>query len=83
MSNIEILMKDGCTKVEAEKHLARGTMVFDGADLEENFSAYMKEWGIDDDNQAGYKAMVDKNKPMQDWGIVEHEDKTYYIMYVL
>ena len=29
MTDIEILMMDGCTKSEAEKHLKNGTTVFE------------------------------------------------------
>ena len=43
MNNIEILMKDGCTKSEAEKHLERGATVFDSKDFEIHFDEYMEE----------------------------------------
>lgn len=78
---IEILMMDKCTKSEAEKHLDRGTTVFE--DFEEFFDTYMKELGIEEGKIAGYKAMIEKKEPMQDWGIVEDAGKTYYIAYVL
>ena len=76
-------MMDGCTKSEAEKHLKNGTAVFDGKDFEKNFESYMEEWGIDGDDRAEYKAMIEEKKPADDWGIVEDSGKTYYIMYVL
>lgn len=44
MTEIEILMYDGCTASEAQKHLERGTLIID--DLEEHFNDYMLEWGI-------------------------------------
>lgn len=83
MTDIEILMMDSCTKTEAEKHLKNGTTVFEGEDFEKHFENYMDEWGIDEDERAGYKAMIDNKRTMPDWGIVEHEGKTWYISYVL
>lgn len=79
MDNIAILMMDGCTKAEAEKHLQNGATVFD--DFEQNFAGYMQEWNVND--VTPYRNMVDSKKPLPDWGIVESEEKTYYIMYVL
>lgn len=81
MKDIEILMKDGCTKAEAEKHLKRGTTIF--TDFEENFDSYMQEWGINTEDQAEYKEMIETKKPMPDWGIVEDASKIYYIQYCL
>lgn len=43
MTEIEILMHDGCTASEAQKHLERGALIID--DLEEHFDGYMLEWG--------------------------------------
>ena len=83
MTDIEILMMDRCTKSEAEKHLKNGTVVFDGEDFEKHFESYMDEWGIDEDERAEYKAMIDEKKPATDWGIVEHDGMVWYIMYVL
>lgn len=83
MTDLEILMMDGCTKSEAEKYLKNGTTVFEGEDFEKNFDSYMDEWGVDEDERAEYKAMIDEKKPVANWGIVEHEVNTWYIMYVL
>ena len=33
MTDIEILIMDRCTKSEAEKHLKKGTTVFEGEDF--------------------------------------------------
>lgn len=81
MTEIEILMMDGCTKAEAEKHLKRGTTVFD----EDDFRLFVDEIisDSDEEEQEKYKEMLEKKKPLADWGIVEHEDKTWFIMYVL
>lgn len=78
---IEILMQDGCTKSEAEKHLKNGSVVFD--DFEENFDSYMKEWGCDDEEKEAYRKMIDSKNPAADWGVVDQDGKTHYIMYVL
>lgn len=83
MTDLEIMMMDGCTKSEAEKHLKNGSVLFEGEEFEKNFDSYMDEWGIDEDERAEYKAMIDDKNPVDDWGIVEHEGKTWYIMYVL
>lgn len=81
MTDVEILMKDGCTRKEAESHLKRGTNVI--YDLEENLDSYMAEWGIDEEDQEKYKKMIETKEPIEDWGIVEDESNTYYIMYCL
>lgn len=77
---IEILMMDGCTRQEAEKHLKNDSVVF--TDFEEHFDDYMKEWDIEEEIPA-YRKMIDEKNPVPDWGIVEDDGKTYYIMYIL
>lgn len=83
MTDIDVLMIDGCTKTEAEKHIKNGSVVFEGKDFEQHFEEYMDEWDIDEKERAEYRDMIDEKKPMTNWGIVEHEGKTWYIMYVL
>ena len=81
---IEILMEDGCTKLEAEKHLKNGTVVFD--DFEENLDSYIKEFSDEDVigfDEKSFREMVKTKKPLPDWGVVEKDGKTYYIMYAL
>ena len=78
---IEILMEDRCTKSEAEKHLKNGTIIFD--DFEENFEKYMEEWDIEEEDREAYQKMIETGEPITDWGIVEKDGKTYYIMYAL
>lgn len=80
---IEILMLDRCTKSEAEKHLKNGSTVFEGDDFEKFFDDYMKEWSIEEDDIEEYRKMITDKIPARDWGIVEDNGKTYYIMYVL
>ncbi len=80
-NEIEILMADGCTKSDAEKHLRNGSIVFD--DFEENFELYMKEWDIDEEEILQYQEMISRKKPLADWGIVQDGKRAYYIMYVL
>lgn len=81
MTDLEILMMDDCTRSEAKKHLERGTVVFEGEDFEEHFEDYM--WDADAQERERYKIMIEEKKPVTDWGVVEHEGKTWYIMYVL
>lgn len=81
MTDVEVLMKDGCTKVEAENHLKKGTQVMD--DFEEHFEDYMIEWSVSDEDAEDYKRMIETKIPLSDWGIVQTENNTYYIAYVL
>lgn len=84
MANVEVLMLDGCTRKEAEKHLERGTVVFESQDFEAHFEDYMEEWGIEEDARGEYRAMIDRKIPMADWGVVKGEGgETWYISYVL
>lgn len=78
---IDILMCDRCTRAEAKKHLEKGTTIFE--DFEENFNGYMEEWNIDEEEQEIYKQMIVDKIPALDWGIVEKNNKVYYIMYAL
>ena len=78
---IELLMLDRCTKSEAEKHLKNGSTIFE--DFEENIESYLNEWNIEDEDKNEYRKMVIDKIPVRDWGIVEDNEKTYYIMYVL
>ncbi len=81
MTDVEVLMKDGCTKSEAENHLKKGAQVID--DLEEHFADYMIEWSVSDEDAEDYKQMIETKTPLSDWGIVQTENNTYYIAYVL
>ena len=78
---IELLMLDRCTKSEAEKHLKSGSTIFE--DFEENIASYLNEWNIEEEDKTEYRKMVTDKIPVRDWGIVEYNEKTYYIMYVL
>ena len=78
---IELLMLDRCTKSEAEKHLKNGSTIFE--DFEENIESYLNEWNIEEEDKDEYRKMVTDKIPARDWGIVEDNGKTYYIMYVL
>ena len=78
---IELLMLDRCTKSEAEKHLKNGSTIFE--DFEKNIESYLDEWNIEEEDKNEYRKMVTDKIPVRDWGIVEDNEKTYYIMYVL
>lgn len=78
---IALLMLDRCTKSEAEKHLKNGSIIFE--DFEENIESYLDEWNIEEEDKDEYRKMVTDKIPARDWGIVEDDGKTYYIMYVL
>ena len=78
---IELLMLDRCTKSEAEKYLKNGSTIFE--DFEKNIESYLDEWNIKEEDKDEYRKMVTDKIPARDWGIVEDNGKTYYIMYVL
>lgn len=78
---IELLMKDGDTRSEAEKHLKAGAIVFE--DLDKNLESYLDEWDTEEEDREEYRKMVTKHIPVAGWGVVEEEGNTYYIMYVL
>ena len=81
MDEIKILMMDGCTESEANKHLERGTMVY--SDLPENFDKYAEEWQLGEEEREAIKNMIDTKEPAQDWGVVEIDGNPYFIQYVL
>mgnify|MGYP000579980385 FL=1 len=83
MTDVEILMKDGCTKKEAEGHIEAGAIVFDENDFRTHFPDYMEEWGVDEEEQEKYRKMLEEKIAIPDWGIVEDNGNTYYIMYCL
>lgn len=78
---VELLMKEGDTRSEAEKHLKDGAMIIE--DLEENLENYLDEWGVEEEDREAYRNMIEKKILVADWGIVEDGGKTFYIMYVL
>lgn len=83
MTDIEVLMKNGCSKRKAEEELKRGTVVFEGEDFERHFGDYMEEWGVDEEEQEKYRKMLEEKIAIPDWGIVEDNGNTYYILYCL
>ena len=56
-------------------------MIFE--DFEEHFDDYMKDWSIEEEEIQTYRKMIEEKIPALDWGIVEFEGNTYYIMYSL
>ena len=74
---LEILMADGCTRSEAEKHLDNGSIIYE--DFKENIKAYTDGW----EDVEIYEKMIKDQKPIKDWGIVKLDGKTYYIEYFL
>ena len=41
------------------------------------------EEDIEEEEREAYRNMIETGIPVTDWGIVEKDGKTYYIMYVL
>ena len=81
MTDVEIRRKNEGTKTEAEKHFKNGSTIF--TDFEENFTQYMDEWGVDEEEREEYKQMIEGKKILPDWGIVKDAGKVYYIAYCL
>lgn len=82
MTDIEILMEDGCTREDAQRHLEVGTIVFD--DFEDHLDSYCAELAKGDEEfEEELRKMVETKEPAPDCGIVELSGKTYYIMYCL
>lgn len=81
MDEIKILMMDGCTESEAKKHLKDGTVIFE--DFDENLEEYLDELDIEEEDRNEYRKMVTDKIPVADWGVVDQDGKTYYIMYSL
>lgn len=85
-TQIKILMKDRCTKSEAEKYLENRVTIYE--DLEKNLEQYLEEWAHlnDETDDVKYtdqvRKMVETKIPMIDWGVVEYEGHTYYIEYI-
>ena len=79
---IEILMKDSCTRKEAERFLDRYTEIFKASDFENNLESYLDDWGIDEDDREDYRRMVSDGDAVTDWSIVELDGEKYYISYV-
>ena len=88
LTNLEVLMEDNCTRKEAEDHLKMGTTVYDGEDFEKNWKSYLDEIPMIDCEEKeemveAYKNMIETKKPLPDWGVVEHDGRTYYIEYAI
>lgn len=80
---IEILMNDGDTRSEAERHLRDGAVIFPDKDLDRNLEDYLDEWDLEEEYRDEYRKMVSDKIPAGDWGVVEYEGEYFYIMYVL
>lgn len=81
--SMEIIMEDRHTKKEAVAYLCNGTIIYEKEEFGKFFEQYMGEWDCDEEERAEYKKMIENNKPVFDWGIVNYENKTYFIDYVL
>lgn len=79
---IKVLMKDRCTKKEAEDALKRGSIVY--PDFEENLELYLAdaEEMIDKEYAESLRRMVETKTEICDWSIIEMDGKRYYIQYV-
>lgn len=83
--NVEILMEDGCTGKEAEKHLNNGTAVYTLEDFTENFE-FMKNFHEDADEieaDKKIKKMLETKIPMDGYSFVKYDGKEWLISYCL
>lgn len=77
-----VVMEDNHTKKEAVDYLCNGSAVYEKEEFVKFFDQYMNEWDVEEEDQEEYKKMIDTNKPVFDWGVVEYEGITYFIDYV-
>lgn len=80
---LEIIMEDSHTKKEAVDYLCNGSAVYEKEEFVKFFEQYMNELDVEEEDQEEYKKMIDTNKPVFDWGVVEYEGTVYFIDYVL
>lgn len=89
MTDIEILMASGSTKAEAERHLKRGSAVYDLDSYVSEIAAYADGLADDGESEADvvsrYLADCRSGKGhIHDHGYVKEADGTeHFIMYVL
>lgn len=81
---IEILMEDKCTKKEAINYVdTNNATIFTASELLEE----VKYWKLDEEDPETYEAMylnmIEKKEPLNDWGVVDYDNETYYIAYCL
>lgn len=78
---IEILIADGCTKNEAERHLERGAVIYELGDFIKNKEEYL--YSFDEEEKKDFMNLVDSGTAPEDWGLVEYEGCKYLIQYCL
>ena len=78
---IEILMKDGCTRKEAEKALERGTTIYSEIEIKNEFDSIF-EYCLDEEEKEPFRKMIRERIPAEDWGICECDGYRWFIEYV-
>lgn len=80
---IEILVKAGSTRGEAEYHLERGSIIYEVEDFLEFFEEYTQ--ACDPEDQERLKAFVESGKDgiCGDYALVTYDGTRYLIEYVL
>lgn len=81
--NVEILMKDRCTRKEAERFLKNSTVVYDLKDFTEHFDQFMEDWQEDEEGIKAYRKMLETKEPIGGYSFVEYDGKEYLISYCL
>lgn len=74
---VELLMKDGDTRSEAEKHLKDGAMIIE--DLEENLENYLDEWGVEEEDREAYRNMIEKRSRLQTGESLKMAEKLFIL----
>lgn len=82
---VEIVKADYCTTSEAISHLKNGTLVFEAEELKTHADSYVHDFGYDEEygDEGNFRNMLSGGELMADWGKVNYNGKTYYLMYVL
>lgn len=72
---VELLMKDGDTRSEAEKHLKDGAVIIE--DLAENLGSYLDEWDVDEEDRGAYRNMIEKRSLLQAGELLKMAEKLF------
>lgn len=76
---IEILMNDGCTQYDAERHMKNGTLIYEMDEFMKNADEYLSYM----EEKEEFLEQIKDGVAPEDWGIAEYEGQKYIIQYCL
>lgn len=77
----EILIKDGCTRYDAERHMKNGTLIYEKEEFMKNADEYLNY--MEEEEKEEFLEQIKNDIPPVDWGITEYEGEKYLIQYSL